>query len=248
MSFFLRQLYRVLIVWPWVYLVSPIIVALVGRPSGREVGECVVITSVCIPVEKSLTYSGTRSAFAPDERIAQTLATVESVRARLPDAVIVLVEAGQQTSALEPLKQAVDQYIDVGARTLVRRVVDGPFKSLGEAIMLIAAHAQLPRAAYYWKLTGRYLVTDQFRREDWRVAGFSWKLLKDAYVSTRLYGVHGDSRAAWLAALVRGLALGRLDYPIEHTLYRYTDKASHHYLTSTGLAGTDGVNGQGVID
>ena len=70
-----------------------------------------IITSVIYFPDKKLSYTDTRSAFTPEQRIVQTMETIKSIRSKLPLASIVLIEMGRQKNIDSSLINAVDKYI-----------------------------------------------------------------------------------------------------------------------------------------
>ena len=170
-SFLLRQVYRVFFVWPFQ------LVVMIGslfdqnkQSAGKEMVEyCFIITSVIYPKPgKQVQYNGIRSIFSPEERAEQTLRTVESIRLKVPGAKIILVESGLQEILPYELAKKVDQYSYVGNKKLVRWSCDSKQKSLGEIMMLYYAMKKFKFPAdFYFKISGRYFLNEEFNLRDW---------------------------------------------------------------------------------
>src|SRR5206468_12268478 len=97
-----------------------------------------------------------------------TLKTIDSVRRKIPACQVVLVEMGPETYLMDTLREAADKIIVVGNRRLVRCACDSRHKGLGEAAGLLAAGHRLRHLGdYYFKLSGRYFLDDDFRLEKW---------------------------------------------------------------------------------
>jgi len=86
---------------------------------------------LCFP-EKRLSYSVRRSVFSPEQRLEQTLKTIDSVRRKIPACQVVLVEMGPETYLMDTLREAADKIIVVGNRRLVRCACDSRDKGLGD--------------------------------------------------------------------------------------------------------------------
>ncbi len=248
-SFFGRQVYRVFIIWPYEVLVSLFIRS--GAPSAAKAppsqAVCVVITSVIHCSQKRLTYSALRSFFEPSERTQQTLVTIQSVRTYIPNATIVLLEAGLEAHVPE-VEKAVDHYVYVGSRPWVRSACNSRFKSLGEVSMLLAGYPKLPPAAYYLKISGRYWLNDFFRVDSWKNRSFTFFHIRPDFVSTRVYSFAYGMKKYWRLALIKSLPYLFLDYPIEYLLHKFVPAQYVTKAARVGVTGFDGVNGKEVSE
>jgi hypothetical protein len=54
--------------------------------------DIILITSVIRPPDKPLSYTSIRSVFTSNERFIQTKKTIESVRQKIPNGLIMLIE------------------------------------------------------------------------------------------------------------------------------------------------------------
>lgn len=249
-QFMLRQLYRLIIVYPWVLGVGAVHwIRRAGalKKKSDEVARCVIMTSIILPgTDKQVSHGSPRTVFSPEERSRQTMETIRSIRARLPGARIVLVEGGLHSDASMPLAEAVDEYLYVGDRSIVRWACDSSNKSMGEAVMLITALARMvTRAQYYFKISGRYILSDRFNISAWKGTGFSFLQIKHHYISTRLYGFSAGMLPLWRRALWQGIALHIIDYPIEYTLTQYIPK---RYITLLSVIGVSGIGGSSTAE
>lgn len=246
-AFILRQLYRLIFAWPFQFFVS-----VVGMFNFNVLGKhaekaqyCFIISSVIFPKQKELSYTDTRSVYNPAERAAQTLKTIESIKEKVPEAKIVLVEAGLQEDLPLDLAKKVDQYIYLGNRRVVRMACDSKFKSLGEAIMFICAGKRIKfDAETYFKISGRYFLDENFKVNDWQGGLFRFFYIRESYVSTRLYSFSRNMMGKWRLALIKGLPLLLLDYPIEHILPRFIAKKYIVPVDKAGVMGADATTGK----
>lgn len=235
--FILRQIYKLLVVFPYQLFVG----LFIGKkiPGTEETEIVFLVTSIIYPrYDKNVSYDAPRSIFLPEERAEHTIGTIQSIRKKVPSAKIVLIESGLQKELPCNLKERVDQYIYIGDRRLVRRAVDSKNKSTGEAVMLLTGQRSLRwKADRYFKISGRYFLTDDFNLQDWDKDKFVFAQLRDDYYQTRLYGFGRDNFLLWKEVLLRGLPLNFIDYAIEHTLARYLPKNIVKILPKLGVSG-----------
>jgi hypothetical protein len=146
-----------------------------------------------------------RSVFDPAERSSQTIKTINSIRDRMPGADIILLEMGKEKNLAQELTKIVDRYVYIGDRKRVRRAVDGKRRGLGEATGLIAAGNELDNgASFFFKISGRYFLNEQFETRLWKGDFFQAKKY-DSGISTRLYGFGRRFFNDWQTALKRSL-------------------------------------------
>jgi len=126
----------------------------------------VIITSVVEPTHHPLSYSPVRSVYSPEQRFAQTIETIASVRRHLPHAHICLVECSPPDHKTETLASCVDHFINVFPDDLIRH---GAHKALGEAKLVLAGIQYAKQVGFdsVMKLTGRYVLTESFKSELW---------------------------------------------------------------------------------
>lgn len=244
-AFVARQVYRVVLVFPYSLLVKGLTrVRLIGRlPNGLEpASHCFFITSVIYPIpNKVVSYGGVRSGFSPEDRAAQTRQTIESIRRYVPDARVILIEAGHEEVLPASVENLADQYIYVGKNRLVRWACDSKIKSLGEVMMILAATKKFKFVSeYYFKMSGRYYLNENFTLSDWHQAGIMFYPIRPDYYSTRLYGFSREYYGVWKKMLWLGLPFNAIDYAIENTVSKTVSAADLRTLTKLGVAGLSG--------
>ena len=129
-----------------------------------------IITSVIYFPDKKLSYTDTRSAFTPEQRIVQTMETIKSIRSKLPLASIVLIEMGRQKNIDSSLINAVDKYIYNGNNLFVQWAAGSKYKGLGEAAGLLFASKKIEQinSDIFFKISGRYFLNDGFNINYWQ--------------------------------------------------------------------------------
>ena len=129
----------------------------------------------------------------------------------------------------------------MGGEGVVRAACDGTSKSLGEAVMLYLAARRIKFCAdYYFKLSGRYFLNDNFNLSEWRKNGFSFLVLRPDFFSTRLYGFSDAMFVCWKYAIVKGMPYHLMDYPVENTLMRFVPKKLLIRMSRLGVSGLGG--------
>lgn len=120
--------------------------------------------------------------YTPDQRLEQTLETIQCLRDRVPDCVISLNEVsgnGLQEQYSTALEEAVDYYLDFTNNTEVRTIYNKPewvsnwdvVKNLTElttfpqSLKLLRDADALEGIDRVFKMSGRYLLNDKFDME-----------------------------------------------------------------------------------
>jgi hypothetical protein len=128
--------------------------------------DCVIVTSIVEISDAPIAYAPTRSLYSHQQRFEQTLETIESIRTRLPDADIVLVECSPDGHYMQELEKRVDIFRNAYPNDAIQ---NGYNKSVCEAALLQFAFDAVDTSHYrhVFKMTGRYVLTDVFRPEEW---------------------------------------------------------------------------------
>lgn len=242
-SFILRQIYRIFFVAPFHFIVWAVNLfnAKPVLKSKEPDSFCFIITSVIYPQQGNIQYNSPRSIFNPEQRAQQTLRTIESIRAKVPNARIILVEGGLQENLPFELSKKVDQYIYVGGNKFVRFACDSKYKSLGESTMLLFAINKFAYSAdFYFKISGRYYLDEEFDVEQWKHSLFVFQYIQEDYVCTRLYGFRAEGFHTWKYALIKGLPLALISYAVENILAKYIPKKQTYNLAKLGVMGIGG--------
>jgi len=195
----------------------------------------VIVTSVIYFKEKRLSYSKNRSKFSIEERISQTEKTISSIREKIPNAEIILVEAGLKKD-VGPLSSKVDKYVYIGDKFLVRLGVDSIFKGIGEAIILLSVSKYLPGADFYFKISGRYYLDNDFDLNKWDNNYFTVRKYDNVF-STRLYGFGAQFLNIWKKSLMFSIPLLLSGQSIERIMPMFINKKYIKHLNKIGISG-----------
>ena len=208
-----------------------------------------IITSVIDFPQKSLSYSNIRSLYSKEERLKQTIETIESIKKNCPGADIVLCEAGN-TDYSTDLKDITTQYHYIGKDFLIAKAIKSTFKGFGEVCMMLSILNKM----YYgepgtlvFKISGRYTLNDTFDIKNWNSSKFNFKSNQETY-STRLYALpytHINKLKIVLVAIVPFLLLG---VSIEKALTYIIPKKRISNLKTLGVSGKVAVDGSIICE
>lgn len=204
-----------------------------------------IITSVIYFPDKKLSYTDTRSAFTPEQRIVQTMETIKSIRSKLPLASIVLIEMGRQKNIDSSLINAVDKYIYNGNNLFVQWAAGSKYKGLGEAAGLLFASKKIEQinSDIFFKISGRYFLNDGFNINYWQGNHFFFRKYADG-ISTRLYAFHSSLFSHWTKAIRKSLLLLYKGKSIEDVLPLFINKSLVKEISTLGVSGTIGPSGE----
>ena len=143
--------------------------------------DIVLLTSVINSGNIPWTYSTVRSAFTPEQRFEQLRGSIQSIRTFLPTAQIIIIECSEIPETYEAvLRQSVEYYVNLYSHEETRKICVGSNKkALGEAMQIKCAldyivnnRIQFHR---FFKLSGRYYLTERFKQELFSSEKFTFK-------------------------------------------------------------------------
>ena len=127
----------------------------------------VLITSVINTPNKPLSYSAVRSIFSREERFKQTQETIKSIKAKIPNCKIVIVECTDFTDIERGyFQEQCDYILNLWENKSLHNNIFGISKSLGEGTMTIKALEYIFEEKIefdcLYKICGRYSFNDRF--------------------------------------------------------------------------------------
>jgi hypothetical protein len=127
----------------------------------------VLITSVICTPNTPLSYISVRSVYSHDERFEQTKRTIESVKQKIPNLKILIVECSNLSFDQEDyLKKNSDYFLNLYNDEKIRRNTSSISKSLGEGTMTLCALQYIIDNNIEFdnliKISGRYWLSDKF--------------------------------------------------------------------------------------
>lgn len=123
----------------------------------------VIITSVINISRTPMSYSAIRSIYSTEERFLQTIKTIDSVRTKIPNCEIMLVESTDiNDEYIKIFKEKVDNFqLLLGE---VKEAVNSPYKCIGESTQILESlkKINLEDYKYIFKISGRYFLNHNF--------------------------------------------------------------------------------------
>lgn len=132
----------------------------------------IVITSVINIPNLPFSYTPIRSLFTRNERFEQTKNTIKSIRDKIPESKIMLIECSElNDEENQYIISNVDYFINIyGTENNFEQYVFGLSKSHGENTLLLQAFEYLKlndiKYENFYKMSGRYWLTDNFNYEN----------------------------------------------------------------------------------
>lgn len=213
----------------------------------------VYIPSVIYFKDAPLSYTSIRSTFPPQERINQTITTIQSIREYIPGAHIVLVEMWVKNLWLNKIVNSVDTFMYIGDRNIVRKFVDSPYKWAGEIIWLLYACRMTRKNStnFYVKISWRYHINSMFGIRNFLVdKKFSFLESKDVNnigsYSTRMYAISQYRKIYRLFALWLGLFFSFAGISIEVIFYYLIPSRWVHKIKILWISWLVWVNGDTI--
>ncbi len=196
-----------------------------------------IITSVIHFTNKPLSYSNVRSVFTSEQRIEQTLKTIHSIKKYVPNAQIILIEAGDVDVPL--FEKHVDIYKFLGSKFLVRSAVKSKFKGLGEAVILLSLNKLLQKLDYdyLFKISGRYFLNENFSLNYYHEKFYFLRSLDKKSVSTRLYWFPKTFLNLYMRTIFLTIPFLILGKSIEFCLLLLFPNTKIHLVDTLGVSG-----------
>lgn len=128
----------------------------------------VLITSVIDTPNKPFSYCEIRSVYTREQRYEQTKKTIESIRMKIPNCIIVLVECSDlQKHEIEYFNNTCDYIMNLWNDKELHDSIFGISKALGEGTMTIKALEYILNNNIefdnLFKISGRYWLNDKFK-------------------------------------------------------------------------------------
>jgi hypothetical protein len=129
--------------------------------------ELVLITSIINTPNKPLSYTNTRSVFSRKERFEQTKLTIQSIKNKIPNNKILIVECSDFTEEEKIyFEKECDYILNLWNNTELHSDIFGLSKALGEGTLTMQGFRYINenniRYANLFKISGRYWLNDKF--------------------------------------------------------------------------------------
>jgi len=131
----------------------------------------ILITSVINTPTLPLSYTKIRSVYSREERFKQTKKTIQSVKEKLSNSKIIIVECSDfNEEESNYFKDNCDYILNLWNKKELHNYIFGPSKSLGEGTMTIEALKYIEELnleyQYLYKISGRYWLNENFKIEN----------------------------------------------------------------------------------
>lgn len=207
-----------------------------------------VIPSVIAPCAAPLDYTSVRSVFTPEQRLEQTIGSIESIR-NYTDEKILLIECSNHTNIgldISILNQLVDTFVDLSLDSNILSVCNSPNKSWAEIQMLHRALSFIPVNERIYKLSGRYFLLETFDKNKFDRGDISAKIFHDG-LPPRCCGVvysmkDRDTYGDFTSYCISKYNMSR-HVSMEDMLYAWACNKNFNVLSSIDAGGSIAVSG-----
>ena len=154
------------------------------------------ITSVIDTPNIPLSYSTVRSIFTRDERFEQTKRTISSIKEKIPEAKIIIIECSNYETnkeELDYLRENSDYFLNLWDNQELHKYVFSIYKTIGAEIMTIELINYIINNNIlfetFYCISGRYYLNDNFNLNLYYKNIIRFKS-NNLYTSTRLYSLN----------------------------------------------------------
>ena len=213
----------------------------------NHIENLIIITSKIIVSNYAFDYVNNRSIYSTDDRFQQTKKTIETVRSKIKNTFIILID----NSSFEPypeidnyLKKSVDLFLNPADEHILFELTDrNAYKSLAEAaqmqyiIHVIKSYNVNFRNLF--KITGRYVINNNFVYEKYLTDTNIFKILKKDEFFTCFYKIAAQRFENYANAIVtvfnNGLNNEKYAYNSYEKLLKNEMKGDFTYIDSLGI-------------
>lgn len=218
--------------------------------TGKDVDLIFIITSAISLSSKPLYNNISRSVFSTNQRIKQTLESIETIRSIVPNARIIMIEGGQSDFSSQ-FSKLVDEYYYMNSK-IARFFLDHKNKGLGEVYLLLKGLRVLPnkKEMIVFKIAGRYKLSEKFEISRYTEGEVSFKVnytkvysryfnktFRIGELNTILYSFNGNQKRYMLITIYKALIPLLMNFSVENVFYYLVSKRK---LTSVPLLGITG--------
>ena len=185
-------------------------------------GDLFLITSVINTGHNPWSYSLFRSVYSTQERFTQTIQTIVSIRMKVPNSKIFLIECSELSEEMiEQLQSKVDYFLNLYSDESCKTACLGSNKKgFGEAVQtakavefLVNNNIQFQR---FFKISGRYYLNEEFNIGNYSSTEFTFK-----------QHVISESGTKAISTVIYSLPISCLEH-----FYTCLISVIHYYLTN----------------
>jgi len=194
-----------------------------------------IVTSVLRPTTSALSYSTTKSYFSSARRTKQTIASLESITIYANTKNYVLIDGSKETTNSN-LDYTFEKFISI-QNPILKAIINGPFKGLGEAILILIVDISNLSVENVSKLSARYQIT-KYQSPD----PIIYKVL-DGVAVTVYYSMKSQIFVQWQDELLRAIPTLCRGKSIEGVLFDFSSSRGFVSTDSLGVKGLNGITG-----
>jgi thymidylate synthase len=202
----------------------------------------VLITSVINTPNTPLSYTNTRSVFSRQDRFEQTKKTIKSVREKLSNSKIIIVECSDfNEEENNYFKENCNYILNLWNKKELHNYIFGPSKSLGEGTMTIEALKYIKELnleyQYLYKISGRYWLNENFRIENIQNNIFKRINKNENNVFTALYKIDKKTVEKLLIFLINNIEEMKKCIGYEVLMSHFVKNIDNQLVDIIGLSG-----------
>lgn len=216
----------------------------------------IIIPSIIRCVNKRLSYSAIRSEYSPEERFQQILKTITSVKEKIPNPYIVLLECSKGIEKYETvLKSKVNEYINYyKINSEITDAVESMYKGYGESLTIYTylkdktekLHNQFENI---FKISGRYFLNSKFDYNKFNNAENIFRYYPQYnVVTTRLYKINKRYFDLYLSNFLPIIEQCKKGHSIENIIVSNKSSLTYKHVDYLGVSGYIAVNKNKFID
>ena len=202
----------------------------------------ILITSVINTPNLPLSYSNTRSVFSRKERFIHTKKTIESIRTKIPNNKIMIVECTDfDEEEQKYFNQNCDYVLNLWNNIELHNYIFGISKSLGEGTMTIAALKYIKELQleynYLYKISGRYWLNENFKIENIQHNIFKRINKNENNIFTALYKIDKKTVEKLIFFLINNIENMKKCIGFEVLMAQFVKKIDKKLVDIIGLSG-----------
>jgi thymidylate synthase len=202
----------------------------------------VLITSIINTPNKALSYSATRSVFTRKQRFEQTKNTITSIKEKIQDCKIIIVECTDFNKEEEEyINNNCDYVFNLWNKKELHNNIFGPSKSLGEGTMTIEALKYIEELKlefnYLYKISGRYWLNENFKMD--KVDNNVFKRINNSEnnIFTALYKIDKETTHKLLEFLINNIEPMQKCIGYEALISHFVKNINKNLVDIIGLSG-----------
>ena len=210
----------------------------------------VLITSIIRTPNLPLSYTKTRSIYSPEERFLQTKYTIETVKNKIPNSYIILIECSYlNNDEMLYFNNNCDIVINLFNDIKCKHFIHSPSKAAGEGTMTIKALEYIInnniKFDNFFKISGRYYLNNDFNINNYINNYNVVKKTDSISINTSFYKLNYSFIQPFLIFLINNYPLMKKCIGYEMLFKNFIDFISVvKYINNLGCSGNIAVSGE----